>query len=611
MDNTAYLDALLSLPGLWGPKVSRDQRWVAWTWIRTAPTAEIYYAPTDGSGEPKRLTETDDNTFLLGWTPDSNAVLVTQDKDGNERDRIFRVNIDEPFVMHPLTEDNPDYFLRGGELTKDGKYLIYGANIDTETGEEIEPTVVIRHNLETGERVTLARPESSGFNIPELSPDDKWVLYDTHAHPAGWQQSVVDINGERDKQVLNVGADKKAYGTWTNDAESIVFIAEDEGYNKVGLLTLQTGEIRWLIDDPTRQIESIKVPHKCEQALIIEINNARTQTTLLDLETRAETPFPTLPGSLTPIAPVSSTDWLGVYYSSTQPTDIVRFPLTATSLDHLVSISHIWGRTTLSAGDLTPAQDFRWQSTDGLEIQGWLYRPREGETVQGTIIFVHGGPTAHSRDAINNQIQFFVKQGFNVLAPNYRGSTGFGLAFREKIKEDGWGGMEQVDIKMGIQALIDAGIAQAGKVGITGTSYGGYSAWHAITHFPVATIAASAPVCGMTDLVVDYETTRPDLRPYSEEMLGGSPDDVPEKYHERSPINFVQNIEGRLLIVQGMQDPNVHPDNVREVREKLDAANIEYSMLPFEDEGHGISKPKNQKVLYQELAEFFSSAFAD
>ena len=115
----------------------------------------------------------------------------------------------------------------------------------------------------------------------------------------------------------------------------------------------------------------------------------------------------------------------------------------------------------------------------------------------------------------------------------------------------------------------------------------------------------------MTDLVVDYNTTRPDLRPYSEEMMGGSPDDVPEKYYERSPINFVQNIKGRLLIIQGMQDPNVHPDNVAEVRQKLDAARVEYGTLAFDDEGHGISKPKNQKRLYIELAQFFGSAFSE
>ena len=112
----------------------------------------------------------------------------------------------------------------------------------------------------------------------------------------------------------------------------------------------------------------------------------------------------------------------------------------------------------------------------------------------------------------------------------------------------------------------------------------------------------------MTDLVVDYATTRPDLRPYSEEMLGGSPAEVPERYYERSPINFVQNIRGRLLIVQGAQDPNVTPQNVEEVVTRLDAHDIPYELLVFEDEGHGIIRPANQERLYTCLTRFFDAA---
>jgi len=200
--------------------------------------------------------------------------------------------------------------------------------------------------------------------------------------------------------------------------------------------------------------------------------------------------------------------------------------------------------------------------------------------------------------------------GFNVLDPNYRGSTGFSMEFREAIKTDGWGGREQDDIRVGIEALIAAGLTKVGKVGITGTSYGGYSSWCAITRFPPEIVAASAPICGMTDLVVDYETTRPDLRPYSEEMMGGSPNQVPERYYERSPIHFVGNIKGHLLIVQGLQDPNVTPENVRTVTDALQQAEVEYQLLTFEDEGHGISKPKNQKILYLRLLEFFESIFS-
>jgi dipeptidyl aminopeptidase/acylaminoacyl peptidase len=225
-------------------------------------------------------------------------------------------------------------------------------------------------------------------------------------------------------------------------------------------------------------------------------------------------------------------------------------------------------------------------------------------------VLVHGGPTHHAEDRFNAQIQYLASRGFNVLVPNYRGSTGFGLPFQESIKEDGWGGREQEDVRCGIEALMRAGVAEPGRVGVTGTSYGGYSAWWAITHFGPDVAAAAAPICGMTDLVVDYYATRPDLRPYSEEMMGGSPEEVPDRYRERSPINHVANIGGELLIVQGLRDPNVTPDNVHAVTRALDEHDVPYELLTFEDEGHGIARPKNLKILYPRLANFFEGAFS-
>ena len=91
-------------------------------------------------------------------------------------------------------------------------------------------------------------------------------------------------------------------------------------------------------------------------------------------------------------------------------------------------------------------------------------------------------------------------------------------------------------------------------------------------------------------------------------MMGGRPDQLPEKYFARSPINFFQLIQGSLFIVQGSLDPNVTPANLQQIRERLDAFNIPYELLVFEDEGHGIDKPANQEILYARLADFFQRA---
>jgi dipeptidyl aminopeptidase/acylaminoacyl peptidase len=612
-----YLDALLSLPGMWAPQVSRDAKWVTWTWFRTGPAADVFAAPTDGSAPPIRLTGTADNTYLVSWTPDSRAVIVEQDRDGNERAQLFRIDLDRPLDMIPLTEPEPNYFIRGGELHPNGRWLVYGANVDAATGKEIEPTWIYRLDLETGERRVLAQPEKGGYIWPDLSPTGTHLLYGRmDLHPAGYQYWLVDIEGRQDREILNFGAETKTFASWFPDGQRVLVLAETETHRRLGIWELASGELRWLLDDPTRNIEQAYVPHASKQIVVLEIERARVRSSLLDPETEEETRLPEVPGNLIPLAPLADGQWVARYFSSQQPVDVVRFSpgLIEGQVPDLrpgefTSLSRVWQRTPLTPDDFAPSQEFTWGSVDSLEIQGWLYRP--SHEARGTVVYVHGGPSAHSQDQINNQIQFFVRQGFSVLDPNYRGSTGFGLAFREAIKADGWGGLEQEDIRTGIEALIAAGIAEPGKVGITGTSYGGYSAWCAITRYPPETVVASAPICGMTDLVVDYETTRPDLRPYSAEMMGGNPDQVPERYRERSPIHFVSDIKGHLLIVQGLQDPNVTPENVRTVRGALDRAGVPYEVLTFEDEGHGISKPANQKTLFLRLQEFFDRAFAE
>ena len=608
MSDADFIQQLLTLPQVRFACLSPDRRWVAFAWYRVHENLDVFVSPADGSSEPVALTHTPEMTRLMSWTPDSRALIVGQDKARNERVQLFRVHLDRPQEMVPLTEEDPPYFIRGGDLHPNGRWLIYGANYDFETGQEIEPTWLYRHDLETGERLPLARPAKGAYYSPQLNRGGTHVLYARQdRHPAGYQVWLVDVEGREDRELFNAGDEFKAFAHWLPDGRRVVIHAEStdgqaQEHTSVGLIDLEIDQLTWLLDDPTRQIEPPFVLPISDQIVLQEVRDARPRASLLDPDTGVEQAFSSLEGNLEPVGQTASGEWVALTFSSCQPSDLVRL----SSPDDLVSLTDVWSRTDLSPERLTPAEDFRWRSTDGLEIQGWLYRAAPPS--ERAIVYVHGGPTAHSQDALNASIQYFVSRGFNVLDPNYRGSTGFGLKFREAIKEDGWGGREQDDIAAGARALIDAGLAAPGKVGITGTSYGGYSAWYAITHQSPDVIAASAPICGMTDLVVDYETTRPDLRPYSEEMMGGSPEQAPERYYERSPIHFVEHIQGRLLIVQGAQDPNVTPENVRQVVGRLQEAGQEYQLLVFEDEGHGVVRVENQERLYMELADFFDSA---
>jgi dipeptidyl aminopeptidase/acylaminoacyl peptidase len=608
-----FLHQLLFLPEVLNARLSPDGRWVAFEWYRIHENLDVFVVPADGSAPPVPLTYTPELTHLVSWTFDSRAVIVAEDHHGDERARLFRVDLDRSNEMQPLTEDRPPYFIRGGSLHPDGGALFYGANYDFGSRRILEPTWIYRHDLESGERTAVARPQKPAWTIPSINRPGTHLIYTRQdRHPAGAQIYLVDVDGHEDREILNFGEKVKVTAQWFPDGEHILVLSESrdgrsQDHYSLGVYHWPTGEMRWLLDDPSRSIEEARIS---PDGLIVveELRQARRTPSFIDPSSNKEAPFPPLPGNLRPVGRSADGAWIARYYSATRPCELVRCTLDASSPENLATLTHVWKHTELDQSSLTPAEDFRWRSEDGLEIQGWLYRAQPNP--RRAIICVHGGPTWHVEDDVDAQIQYLASREFNVLDVNYRGSTGFGLRFREMIKEDGWGGREQVDIAAGAKALIRAGLADPGRIGVTGTSYGGYSAWFLITHYPPETVAAAAPICGMTDLVVDYTTTRPDVRPYSEEMMGGSPDQVPERYYERSPINRVENIQGHLLIVQGAQDPNVTPENVRQVVERLDANHIPYELLTFEDEGHGINKPANQEQLYVRLAAFLDKALA-
>jgi dipeptidyl aminopeptidase/acylaminoacyl peptidase len=603
----AFLDRLLDLPSIYSAGLSPDGRQLAWIWGKLSPTTQLWLQPADGSREPRCLVDDGRDCDYFVWARDSRSIIVGQSVGGDERISLLQVFLDGRPARR-LTPEEPDYYIHGGELLADNRRLVYAANVDPESGEEIEPSYIYLHDIETGEKKVLARPEKAAFMWPLVSPDDRHVLYERKDLDAsGCQLWLAAIDGSFDREIVNVGAKAKVDGAWSPDSRHVVLAAEGKPHYRIGLWHLEDGRIDWLVDDPARNVEDAVWLRRSAEIVVEENRAARTHMSLLDPATGKERPFAPGSGTYDPIGITAEGCWISWHYDALTPARLLRLAKDAPfALEGELALHP--DRPGIASDELIPAEDYRWRSVDGLEIQGWLYRAKA--PARGTILLVHGGPTHHDEDAFDPEIQYYLACGFNVMTPNYRGSTGFSLAFEESIKAHGWGGLEQEDIRTGAEELIRDGIAERGKIGITGTSYGGYSSWWAITHFPVETIAAAAPICGMTDLVVDYETTRPDLRPYSEEMMGGTPATAPQRFHDRSPIHFVERIKGKLLIVQGDNDPNVTPQNVTDVIRRLKAAGIDYELLTFDDEGHGIGRPQNQRRLYRHIADFFARAFA-
>ena len=590
-------------PVLWDTKVSKDGRWLAWTWTGPTEAGNVWLAPTDGSAPPRRITDEPDHTYVRCFSPDGKQVLLAQSEGSSEHDHLILLDLANG-AQRLVTPKQDDHYVFGGAFLPDGKSILHTSSYDDATKSAIEGQRIYRHDLATGARQVLSAAESLDDRATELSEDGGLLLYHRHErHPAGSQVWLLDLATGVDREIVNVGDDRKAYGSWLGPNRILVH-AEADTHDRIGVLTLPDLEMRWLLDDPRRSIESAIAGHDGRTAAIADFRDGVLHAALLDLEGGRETPFHAPDASLLPMEALPDGAWICELYASRAPHDLVRFdPKTGAILNLSRAAEHL----SDPAMHFTPAKLHRWSSRDGARIAGWLYEP-QGES-RGLIAHVHGGPTWHSEDWVNSFIQFLVAAGFTVLDPNYRGSTGYGRAFREAIKEDGWGGREQDDIVAGLESLVAAGKGKAGRVAVIGLSYGGYSSWCAITK-AADLVKAAVPICGMYQLTTDYDATgMPHGRAYSEEMMGGRPDQQPERYFNASPANFIDRIRGDLLIVHGLRDSNVSPENTWAAKRDLDNAAIPYELLTFDNEGHGIYRAGNREHLFGRVVEFLLKSF--
>jgi dipeptidyl aminopeptidase/acylaminoacyl peptidase len=590
-------------PILWEPKLSKDGRWAAWTWTGPTEAGNVWLAPTDGSTPPRRVTDEADHIYVRSFSPDARRLLLAQSPGSSEHDHLILLDL-ESGAQRLLTPRQDDHYVFGGAFTPDGRSVVYVASWDDATKSAIEGQRIYLHDLASGERRMMSASDSLSDRPLELSDDGRFVLYHrTERHPAGSQIWLLDLTSGEDREIFNAGDAMKSYGSWIDDGHVLVS-TENASHDRIGVLALPGLELRWLIDDPARTVENAIAGATGRHVATLDFQSGALHATELDLASGAERPIAAAGHSLLPIAQLPSGSWLCERYSSRAPHELVQAdPATGAIIEISRSALQLAGKDVRFA----PAQPYRWRSTDGTEIAGWLYEPDVSS--RGLIAIPHGGPTWHSEDWVNTTIQFLVAAGFTVLDPNYRGSTGYGRAFREAIKEDGWGGREQDDIRAGLESLVAAGKGRRGRIGIIGLSYGGYSSWCQITK-SADLVNAAVPICGMYQLATDYdETGMPHGRAYSEEMMGGTPAERPERYFNASPANFIDRIKGRLMIVHGMRDSNVSPENTRAAIRDLDRAGIQYDLLTFDNEGHGIYRAGNRETLFRRVAEFFEDAF--
>jgi dipeptidyl aminopeptidase/acylaminoacyl peptidase len=243
-----------------------------------------------------------------------------------------------------------------------------------------------------------------------------------------------------------------------------------------------------------------------------------------------------------------------------------------------------------------------YPSFDGLEIEALFFRAKEDTSNGHVILWPHGGPQAAERKQFRSLFQFLVNRGYSIFAPNFRGSTGYGLKFMKMVEGD-WGYGPRLDNVEGLEFLIKNGMADRDKVLLMGGSYGGYMAL--LLHGRHAEyFKAVVDIFGPSDLFSFIDSVPEHWKPVMNQWVGDPVKDR-EKLVEYSPITYLEGMVKPMLVIQGAMDPRVvkaESDKIVEALQK-NGANVEYIVL--DDEGHGFSKKENEMKVYRAVLQFF------
>lgn len=259
----------------------------------------------------------------------------------------------------------------------------------------------------------------------------------------------------------------------------------------------------------------------------------------------------------------------------------------------------------LNEADLCEMTPFKYESRDGLTINGYLTLPKNGsgENVP-LVINPHGGPWARDGWGFNPEVQFLANRGYAVAQINFRGSVGYGRAFWEASFKE-WGKKMQDDVTDGVQWLIDQGIADPKRVAIYGGSYGGYATLAGLAYTPDL-YACGVDYVGVSNLFTFMET----IPPYWEQFLDmmyemvGHPEDDKELLAAASPALHAEKITAPLFVAQGAKDPRVNVEESNQMVDAMKSRGVDVEYLVEEEEGHGFRNEENRFKFYRAMEKF-------
>jgi dipeptidyl aminopeptidase/acylaminoacyl peptidase len=220
------------------------------------------------------------------------------------------------------------------------------------------------------------------------------------------------------------------------------------------------------------------------------------------------------------------------------------------------------------------------------------------------VVYVHGGPTSQTVNSFNRMIQHLVNQGYMVIAPNYRGSTGYGKEFQEANLFD-MGGGDLQDVLAAADFVKQTGYLDPRKLVLMGASYGGYLTMMGVTRAPDVW-AAGVPIVPFVNWFTEIANEDPVLQ-QSDLATMGDLEKNKDLYRDRSPIFFVDQIKAPLLLLAGGHDPRCPEEEAKQVLDAVRKRGGVAELKVYENEGHGFARVGDLIDAYQRVSGFLKA----
>jgi dipeptidyl aminopeptidase/acylaminoacyl peptidase len=561
----------------------------------------IWTVPAEG-GWPLQLTVSNQRQAGVTWSPNGRWIAYMSDYDGKEQWDLFVVSPGNGQVTN-LT-NTPEISEESPVWSPDGNLLAYMVKPKDSPSYEIDlievATKKVRH-------LTTNTPKELWNSSPLWSKDGKWIVF-SQAHASGKDLNILIAEVATGKTTSLTPHEGEKTFTATDispDGKTLLITSNaHNSYENVGLLEIATKKIIWLTSDKWEIMSEKFSPDGKRITWGANIDGNR-EIFVYDLLTRQAHPLPipkgvnALGGATTPF----TRDGARVLYyhnGPNAPQDLWVYNNT-TRKSHQITHSLVGG---VRSEDMVEPYLVHYPSSDGKwEISAFVYVPYNAERSgkNAALVFLHGGPADQTVNSFIKIIQYLVNQGYFVIAPNYRGSTGYGKEFQDANRFD-MGGGDLQDVVGAAEWIKKTGFIDPKKVAVMGGSYGGYLTMMAVTKAPELW-AAGVPMFPFVNWFTKLENEDPIQTQYNLATMG-DPIKNKARYMDRSPVNFVDQIKAPLLLVAGANDPRCPPTESEQVASAVKKRNGVAELKIYENEGHGFAKIENQIDAYSRVAEF-------